>query len=97
MAKRVLVACGTGSATSTVVASKVKDLLDAHGVEAQVSQCKLVELEERVSGWRPDVVVVTGTYGASEVAGVPVVKGFAFLTGVGIDAVVAQLLQRLGS
>ena len=30
--KKIVVACGSGIATSTVVAAKVKDLLDSNGV-----------------------------------------------------------------
>lgn len=95
MSKRVLVACGTGAATSTVVANKVKDAMAKAGIAVEVSQCKVVELDTAVARTHPDVVVVTGVLGRTEVAGVPVVRGFSFLTGVGVDAVVEELKRHL--
>lgn len=42
--KRVLIICGTGIATSTVVASKVRDHLEEVGVQATVDQGKVMDL-----------------------------------------------------
>ena len=45
--KRVIIACGNGVATSTVVASKVKDYCAANGVSIEVTQCRMIDrLEE---------------------------------------------------
>ena len=41
--KRVLIICGTGIATSTVVASKVRDHLEEVGVQATVDQGKVMD------------------------------------------------------
>ena len=49
MAKRVLIACGNGVATSTVVGSKVKDYCAANGVDIQVTQCKMLELHDKAN------------------------------------------------
>ena len=42
--KLILVACGTGIATSTVVCKKVEDLIKANGINARVIQCKISEV-----------------------------------------------------
>lgn len=55
MAKRVLIACGNGVATSTVVASKVKEYCAANGVDIQVTQCKMLELHDKANDY--DLVV----------------------------------------
>ena len=39
--KVILVACGTGIATSTVVCKKVEDLIKANNINARVIQCKI--------------------------------------------------------
>ena len=44
--KRVIIACGNGVATSTVVASKVKDYCAANGVSIEVTQCRMIELHD---------------------------------------------------
>ena len=51
--KRVLIACGNGVATSTVVASKVKDYCADHGVDIQVTQCKMLELHSKANDYEP--------------------------------------------
>ncbi|HJA29584.1 MAG TPA: PTS galactitol transporter subunit IIB, partial [Candidatus Olsenella pullicola] len=51
MAKRVLVACGNGVATSTVVAAKIKDYCADHGVAIQVTQCKMLELHDKANDY----------------------------------------------
>ena len=39
--KKVIVACGTGIATSTVVCVKIKEALQKANVQAEVVQCKV--------------------------------------------------------
>ena len=44
--KRILVACGNGIATSTVVATKIREKCEDNGIPVSVTQCKLL-------GWNP--------------------------------------------
>ena len=46
--KKVLVACGGAVATSTVAASKIKELLKANNIDASVEQCRVSELSSKV-------------------------------------------------
>ncbi len=46
--KRILVACGTAVATSTVVAKAIESALEQHGIQATIQQCKASE----VPSWR---------------------------------------------
>ena len=67
MAKRVLVACGNGVATSTVVAAKIKDYCADHGVAIQVTQCKMLELHDKANDY--DLVVTSGKFKDADVKG----------------------------
>ena len=58
--KRVIIACGNGVATSTVVASKVKDYCAANGVSIEVTQCRMIELHDKADDY--DLVVTTGKF-----------------------------------
>jgi PTS system galactitol-specific IIB component len=92
MAKKwVLGACGTGIATSTVVASKIKDLLKERGIEADVVQCKAAEAPRLAEGY--DLIVATTQVGYD--GPVPVVRTVSFLTGINmgpdVDKIVAYL------
>ncbi|HLU53046.1 MAG TPA: PTS sugar transporter subunit IIB [Acidimicrobiia bacterium] len=89
--KRVLIACGTGIATSTVVADKVRKHLKANGIEAKVDQTKVSELHRGAKGY--DLVVATTNVPKSVEA--PVVNGLPFLTGVGVDKVLDEIVEHL--
>lgn len=58
--KRVIIACGNGVATSTVVAAKVKDYCAANGVSIDVTQCRMIELHDKADDY--DLVVTTGKF-----------------------------------
>jgi PTS system galactitol-specific IIB component len=89
--KKVLVICGTGVATSTMVASSIKDHCAAEGIDVQVSQGKVMDL---LSG-NPDADVIVATTSVPESITVPVVAGLPFLTGMGKDAALAEVVAHL--
>ncbi|OUO35601.1 PTS sugar transporter subunit IIB [Olsenella sp. An290] len=89
MAARIVVACGSGVATSEMVAAKIRKLLEAEGVEAEVVAVEIAEVERALEG--ADVYVpVVNTESASDV---PVVSGVAFLTGINQEKELARLLE----
>jgi PTS system galactitol-specific IIB component len=89
--KKVLVICGTGVATSTVVATKIRDTCAARGLDVQVTQGKVMDL----LGGAVDVDLVVATTQVPDTVGVPVVAGLPFLTGVGLDATLDDIAARL--
>lgn len=44
MMKKILVACGTGMSTSTMIAQKLQDFLAEQGIAATTAQCCLNEI-----------------------------------------------------
>jgi len=90
-AKRILVVCGTGVATSTVVVQKVRAFVEAEGIDATITQGAVADLVS--GGTNADVIVATTQVPAT--IAVPVVQGLPFLTGVGADAALAQLRTHL--
>ena len=89
--KKVLVICGTGVATSTMVASSIKEHCSAHGIDVEVSQGKVMDL---LSG-TPDVDVIVATTEVPDSVGVPVVAGLPFLTGIGQEDALAEVVRHL--
>lgn len=77
--KTVLFACGTGIATSTVVAHAVADALKERGISFNARQCKVAE----VAGQIDDVDLVVSTAQLPKDLGKPVITTLAFLTGIG--------------
>ncbi|MEK1891470.1 MAG: PTS sugar transporter subunit IIB [Phyllobacterium sp.] len=77
--KTVLFACGTGIATSTVVAHAVEEALKDRGIRITTRQCKATE----VAGQIDDVDLVVSTTQLPKDLGKPVITTLAFLTGIG--------------
>ncbi len=90
--KKILVACGTAIATSTVVARKLEDELKKRGIAVKIDQCKASEVGAKVAGY--DLVVSTTEVG--DTRGKPLVRTLSFLTGVGMAADVDKIAGLLG-
>lgn len=91
--KKILVACGTAIATSTVVAKKLEEKLGALGLEVKIDQCKASEVGSRAASY--DLIVSTTEI--DDAKGKPVVRTLSFLTGIGMDADVQKIAKLLGS
>lgn len=89
--KRILIICGTGVATSTVVAMKVRDHLSESGIQAQVEQGKVMDLVR--GDVDADLIVATTEIPASVT--VPVVAALPLLTGFGEEEVFAEIDSHL--
>jgi PTS system galactitol-specific IIB component len=89
--KTILVACGTAVATSTVVAKSIEEILRDRGIDVVTRQCKAAEVSSMLSG----VSLVVTTTPLQGNLGVPVIQTLAFLTGMGKEAVIEQIIQAL--
>jgi galactitol PTS system EIIB component len=90
--KKILVACGTAIATSTVVAKKLEEKLRARGIDVVIDQCKASEVGSKAA--RYDVIVSTTE--VDDARGKPIVRTLSFLTGIGVDADVEKIARLLG-
>ncbi|HRN68391.1 MAG TPA: PTS sugar transporter subunit IIB [Promineifilum sp.] len=89
--KRILVACGTAIATSTVVAIAIEEAMKARGIPVITRQCKATE----VRGLAPGYDLIVTTTPVPKDLNVPVIQTLAFLTGVGKEAVIEQIANAL--
>ncbi|WP_392565412.1 PTS sugar transporter subunit IIB [Utexia brackfieldae] len=86
--KKVIVACGSGVATSQTVASKVSRLLKEQGIsdiKVEVIDLKSVDTHIKDSAAYIAITKVDKPYP------IPVINGIAFLTGFNMD----QELQKM--
>ncbi|MCD6427447.1 MAG: PTS sugar transporter subunit IIB [Caldisericaceae bacterium] len=89
---KILVVCGTGIATSTVVSRKLEEKLGEKGFLVETRQCKASEVERNLEG----VDIIVATTPVPENLGVPVVRTLAFLTGVGEDEAINEVIEKVG-
>jgi galactitol PTS system EIIB component len=89
--RTILVVCGTGVATASVVAGRIRGLLDGAGAVATVRQGKLMDLLG--PDLRADLIV--STVPVPDELGIPVMSGAPFLTGDGAEQAGTALLAFL--
>lgn len=87
--KTVLIACGAGIATSTVVCDKVEKLLKSNGINADIVQCKIAEVssKEKSADLIISTTILPTTYS------IPAIKATAYITGIGMEKLDAQILS----
>lgn len=90
--KRVIIACGNGVATSTVVAAKVKDYCDVNGVSIDVTQCRMIELHDKANDY--DLVVTSGKFSDPDVK-TPCIMAISLLTGINEEPTLQKIVDAL--
>ncbi|MBS4207888.1 PTS sugar transporter subunit IIB [Bacillus sp. FJAT-50079] len=91
MKYRILVACGTGAATSTHVATRLREELARRGLGVTTTQCRIQDVAVNLTGI--DLIVTTSK--VAETYEVPLFNGIPFLTGIGADQLLNQIVKTL--
>lgn len=92
--KRIYVCCGSGIATSTVIAKKVKEALESHGIPYTLDQCTVQQISSKVATLKPDLIVSSAQI-TTDVQDVPVVMGRSFLTGIKKQETIDEIISVL--
>ncbi|CAI9388224.1 PTS sugar transporter subunit IIB [Niallia sp. JL1B1071] len=92
--KKILIACGAGIATSTVALNKLQDALKERGLLNQVTlhQTTVAELASKANEY--DLIVTTTNF--TKELNIPVVKGLSFITNVGKEKTIEEVITKLG-
>jgi PTS system galactitol-specific IIB component len=88
---KILIACGSGVATSTVIADKVERLLKKNGLKAQVIQCTMNDVQGNLNG----ATLVVSALPKLEAKGVPVILALSYITGINTEATDAEIEKIL--
>lgn len=86
---KVLIACGSGIATSTVAQEKIKDILKAAGIPADISKGTIGQIP--VLAPRVDVVMVTTRY--MKPVDKPVIQVFGLISGINESQVAQEVVD----
>jgi PTS system galactitol-specific IIB component len=92
--KYVLVACGSGIATATLVAEKVREIGKENGIPLEVIQAGIREISAKAPD--VDLIVTTARYQGVP-TGKPMVNALPLLTGMGVETFVQNVLKALRS
>jgi PTS system galactitol-specific IIB component len=90
--RKVIVACGGAVATSTLAAEEIKELCEAHGIQVEIVQCRINEIETFMDG----VHLICTTAKVDRTFGdIPLVHGMPFISGVGMETLRETILTLL--
>lgn len=91
--KNILLACGSGIATSTAVNAKITKILDENGYKGKykITQCKISEATQKSSSY--DFLIATTM--APKELNCPFVPGVCFLTGVNAQKSIDMILELM--
>lgn len=94
MTKKLFVACGTGICTSTIASDKILKAFKEKkpGVTLNITQGKVSEVAAADGNY--DLIICTTQ--APPNLKTPVVQGLPFLTGMGIDKAIDEIIEKLG-
>ncbi|MFC7321753.1 PTS sugar transporter subunit IIB [Halobacillus campisalis] len=89
--KQVLVACGAGVATSTVVNGAIEDMAKENDLKVDLVQIKISE----VGGYEDTADLLVTTAMTKKEYPFPVINARSFLTGIGTEDTKKQILEEL--
>ncbi|NTW71809.1 MAG: PTS sorbitol IIB subunit [Eubacteriaceae bacterium] len=89
---KLVVACGGGIFTTTVVTEKIKEIMKKEKINCSITPHKITEIPNIVGA---DIIVVTGKTKQENKQGIPVMVGLPLFTGVGADVFTEQLVNKI--
>lgn len=89
--KQVLVACGAGIATSTVVNNAIEEMAKEHNIKVDIKQIKITE----VGPYEDTADLLVTTAMTKKEYKFPVINARNFSTGIGIEETKQQILTEL--
>lgn len=89
--KRIIVACGSGIATSTIISSHLSELLDQHHISYEFIQCSLQEIDSYVD----DADLIVTSMDLQKNFSIPKVTAISFLTSIGAEETEKEILRVL--
>lgn len=86
----VLVACGAGIATSTVVLDHLEELFRRENLKVELVQCKIAE----VASLQDDAILIISTTILPTKYKIPAISATAYISGLGIEKLDKEILSN---
>lgn len=91
MTKTLLIACGAGIATSTIVVNKVEELVRKNNLDVNIKQIKIAE----AVSLQNEVDLIVSTTMLPTTYTIPAIIATAYITGVGEEELEEEILSHL--
>lgn len=86
---RILVACGSGVATSTVAQEAVKEICQRAGINAKITKCTMSEIPSKQDD--VDLILVTTNYRKPVTK--PLIKVFGLISNIGMEKIEQDIID----
>jgi len=92
--KKILVACGQGVATSTMVLGRLKEAMEKRGLDGTytVTQCRVLEI---ITKSQDEYDIVVSVAHVPPGLKIPSINGMPILTGIGAEKVYDEIAEHL--
>lgn len=90
---KVVIACATGLATSTMAATKFTRELAKRGVTAKVTKGQVTDLAALVKQGKPDFVIATAVTKMN--LGIPIFNGVPLLSNKGVEEFYKEIMEYI--
>ncbi|WP_159566098.1 PTS sugar transporter subunit IIB [Budvicia diplopodorum] len=90
----VISVCGSGTVTSSMVAEKVKDILEVNGYKAKTVEVNPAGVEGQLSSGKWDIIVHTSPL--KDKYNIPTINAVGLLIGTDEDGFIEKLLNEVG-
>lgn len=94
--KHILVVCGNGAATSTMVLQTLKEMFEEKRIAVDLAQKKVQEVNELIKDDYYDMVVSTSGTDFTNPNNIPIFSGVPLLTGIGKEQMLEDVVAALG-
>jgi len=85
---KILVACGSGVATSTVAVQEVKEILKEANITADIVHCSLAEIPVKED--YVDIILTTNNY--KKACSKPVLSVFGLIAGLNVEKIKTDII-----
>ena len=93
--KNIIVACGTGIATSTLVMQRLKEFLEKRSMSLVLKQCTYTEIVGSIN--EETAAIISSSNIGAQINGIPVLLALPYISGIGVEMFEEKLEQILNS
>lgn len=90
----VLCVCGSGTATSAMLAAKIRDVLEEHGYDCDTDETNPPGVPTAMMTRDWDILAFTSP--VEDDCGIPMLNATGFLVGINEDEFIEQLMEEVG-
>jgi PTS system galactitol-specific IIB component len=88
---KLIIACGTGIATSTYISQKIKNAIEKEHIKIDIVQCRISEIESIAED--NDIIIATSIVSSNIKA--KVFSGIPFLTGMSEENLMKEIIDAI--